>query len=107
MRVLDHGGLIDDQAVEGSGADVEKFLAGEADFDGAAVVFHDVDAAAQKIPIEEDIAGGGLQADVVGAGLQPGWKLPLMDVASRRPAQRVQTSEPPTLLMTRMPSTSW
>src|ERR1700746_1343215 len=57
--------LVHHVAKERTSIQVERIVGGETHFDGATVIFEDVNSAAQKTAVEKDVAGGGFHAHVV------------------------------------------
>jgi hypothetical protein len=64
------GGLVINGAESGLRVEVEGIVAREANLDEAFAALHGVEAGADKVTVEENIAGGGHQADVIQSGLQ-------------------------------------
>src|SRR5712664_1580831 len=105
MRVRLEGRLVDDVAFERGRIHIERIGAAKVDFDRAAEILHDINAAIQETPVNrifpEEVCTRTL--------FREGWSicmLPLIEFASSFPAHRVQTSEPSIVLITMYPSTS-
>src|ERR1700730_13608369 len=65
VRVRLEGSLIDHVALQGGSIHVEGIAGSKMHFNRAAEILHDVNAAAQKTSIKEDISGRGLHAHAV------------------------------------------
>src|SRR6185312_14478755 len=63
MSVGFKGCLVDDAAFQRSGVQIEGVIRGKMNFDGAAEILHNVNAAAEEVAVKHDVPRGSLHAN--------------------------------------------